>query len=230
MARELIYATSPVCELAVKLGPLIWLSSSKEMRPTKTASSLAYLAITLSVVSAFSPIRVGGLSGQTSPQHSPGNQLPIFRTTRGSTVEANLFRKIFRRDKKDGEVGNADVMGDGEDETPFFAQIEGEEQTPKIVPVDSAKPLQATAEPPFAAPVAETTTTAPAVVPPPAPKAVVPPPPPPKPLSPQEQAKQLRAAAERTRLEAEKMEAVLSLEKIAKLEKELGSKAVEKGC
>lgn len=212
------------------LGPLIWLRlvSSKEMRPTKTASSLAYLAITLSVVSAFSPIRVGGLSGQTSPQYAPGNQLPTFRTTRGSTVEANLFRKIFRRDKKDGEDGNADVMGDGDDETPFFAQIEGEEQTPKIVPVDSAEPLQATVEPPFAAPVAETTTPAPAVVPPPAPKAVVPPPPPPKPLSPQEQAEQLRAAAERTRLEAEKMEAVLSLEKIAKLEKELGSKAVEK--
>ena len=103
----------------------------------------------------------------------------------------------------------------------FFAQ----EQTPEVVPKDSIEPAQATAEPSFIAP--ETTAPAPVVVPPPAPKRVVPPPPP-KPLSPQEQANQLRAAAERTRLEAEKMEAVLSLEKIAKLEKQLGSKAVEK--
>ena len=197
---------------------------SKEMRPTKVTSSLAYLAITyLSVASAFSPI--GGLSGQTPRQCTSNNDLSSFRSTRGSTVEANLFRKIFRRDKKDGEDGDADVMGDADGETPFFAQ----EQTPEVVPVDSAEPLQATAEPSFAAPVVETTAPAPVVVPPPAPKPVVPPPPPPpKPLSPQEQAEQLRAAAERTRLEAEKMEAVLFLEKIAKLEKELGSKAVEK--
>ena len=193
------------------------------MRPTKITSSLAYLAITyLSVASAFSPI--GGLSGQRSPQCNSNDDLSSFRTTRRSTVEVNLFRKIFRRDKKGGEDGNADVMGDADDETPFFAQ----EQTPEVVPVDSVEPLQAAEEPSFVAPVVETTAPAPVVVqPPPAPKPVVPPPPP-KPLSPQEQAEQLRAAAERTRLEAEKMEAVLSLEKIAKLEKELGSKAVEK--
>ena len=190
------------------------------MKSIKITSSLAYLAISLSVASAFGPI--GGLSGQTSRQCTSNNQLPTFRTTRGSTVETYLFRKIFRRDKKDGEDGNADVMGDADDETPFFAQ----EQASEVVPVDSVEPLQVAAEPSFAAPVIETTTPGPVVVPPPAPKPVAPPPPP-KPLSPQEQAEQLRAAAERTRLEAEKMEAVLSLEKITKLEKELGSKAVE---
>ena len=79
------------------------------MSPTKiTTSSLVYLAITLSAASAFSPIE--GLSGHTLPRCIPHNQVPAFRTTRGSTVEANLFRKIFRRDKKDGEDDNNDVM------------------------------------------------------------------------------------------------------------------------
>mgnify|MGYP001481727130 CR=1 FL=1 len=53
--------------------------------------------------SAFSP--TGSLSGQKHSRFIVGvdDRLPTFRTTRGSTVEANLFRKIFRRDKKDGE-------------------------------------------------------------------------------------------------------------------------------
>lgn len=50
--------------------------------------------------------------------------------------------------------------------------------------------------------------------------------PPPKEMSPKEKAEALKAQAERARLEAEKMDVLLTLEKIEKLEKELGSKAV----
>ncbi len=193
------------------------------------ASCLAYLAITITCLSirqssAFSP--TGSLSGQKHSRCivSVGNCQPTFRTTRGSTVEANLFRKIFRRDKKDGE-GDDEVMDATNETTPFFVQTEAGEQTPAVVPAGVADSLESVAE---SSAVAVDVAPAPAAAPPMAAPPVPLPPPPSKPLTPQEQADQLRAAAVRTRLEAEKMEAVLSLEKIAKLEKELGSKTVEK--
>eukprot|EP00563_Minutocellus_polymorphus_P009759 CAMPEP_0181025234 /NCGR_PEP_ID=MMETSP1070-20121207/2994_1 /TAXON_ID=265543 /ORGANISM="Minutocellus polymorphus, Strain NH13" /LENGTH=849 /DNA_ID=CAMNT_0023102339 /DNA_START=39 /DNA_END=2585 /DNA_ORIENTATION=- len=204
------------------------------------ASSLAYLAITcLSIASAFSPI--GSLSSQKQPRCIGDDRLPTFRTNRGSTVEANLFRKMFGRDKKDGEDGGDEVMDatDTVDGAPFFAQTETGEQTPDAAPVDFSEPLESTvaessseaavvATAPAPAPAAAAAAAAPPMASAPPVPSPPSPPPPPKPLTPQEQAKQLRAAAERTRLEAEKMEAVLSLEKISKLEKELGTKAVEK--
>lgn len=54
----------------------------------------------------------------------------------------------------------------------------------------------------------------------------MPEPTPKKEMSPQEKAEALRAQAERARLEAEKMDVLLTIEKIEKLQKELGSKAV----
>lgn len=196
------------------------------------ASCLAYMYLAIITClsirhsSAFSP--TGSLSGQKHSRFIVGvdDRLPTFRTTRGSTVEANLFRKIFRRDKKDGE-GDDEVMDATNEPTPFFVQTEEGEQTPAAVPVGAADSLESVAESSAAVlDVAPAPAAVQLVAAPPLPSP--PPPPPPKPLTPQEQADQLRAAAVRTRLEAEKMEAVLSLEKIAKLEKELGSKTVEK--
>lgn len=214
------------------------------MRPAQLA---IILAACTPIASAFSPpsgqiavawrLRAADDASLLPSQRSAA----AFRTTRGSSVEACLFRRLLGRGDKKKNEGDDDDDSDAveakhddskEGSAPFFAQGDdaasgaaqtntGIDQLYRVSPSSASSP---SAPEPKAAVATETAKLAP----PPAPVPAVPPPPPPAPVSPEVEAEKLRAAAEKVRLEAEKMEVTLTIEKIAKLEKELGSKVVEK--
>lgn len=128
-----------------------------------------------------------------------------------STTQLHFFRRGDRAsdDTTDEKPQESTNNNDDKENKGLFGNLPFFARKPEPpVEQEQAAPIETTAEPK----VATTTSTA---------TVVTPPPPPPKPLTPQEQAARYKAEAEKVRLEAERMDAELTLRKIERLEKEL---------
>lgn len=137
---------------------------------------------------------------------------PILQSQRRVDTKLYFFRKIFRQNKDDDDIDD-----DSQKEQEVLTNTNGNEENM------TESNLKTKASMPFFAKVVgrnvekQPTETKSETNPLPKEK---------KQLSPIEQAKALRDQAEKARLEAEKLDIVLTLEKIEKLEKQLASKKV----
>ncbi len=173
-------------------------------------SILALLLLTQT--SAFTPTftQPHVAKSQRANQHySQGN--------RRATTDLHLFRRIFGRKDDDGKDDVDDsVIETSENATTLKEEVEA---IPEIE--ESKKETKSLFFAKASSVIDKKEETAEEVTP------TVPIPSPLKELSAKEKAESLQSQAERIRLEAEKMDIILTLEKISKLEKEMASKAVQ---
>jgi len=175
--------------------------------------SIAFFALTdLTQTAAFSPTLPPILSSRGLHRLYPNSFVE-------SSSKLNLFGNVFKRNNKNDDDDEDDKLstdtssidvsttksegeskeGDGNDGLTFLSRLKT--VTDKSVAADDLTVSNVDSEAEISAE--------------------------PKPPSAIEKAQALRALAERTRLEAEKMDIMLTLEKISKLEKEMTSKAVK---